>query len=246
MIASSKELADALEGSEKRDMTKAQMVRSLFRLISSDLTALGVPLFVTNHIVTDIGNPYAQFTQSGGMGITYATSAIISLSKARLKDDKADAAKQTGIIVTVRAEKNRFAKPEKAKIKINYTSGMNAYVGLEDFVSWDVCGLQKGNILTEKDFSKLTDAAKAECRQFADMDGVVVYFSPKETARNYICKHLGRAVSNTEVYSAEVFTLDVIKNIDEKVIIPTFAFGENSTELSLIDQDFEEMSGDLE
>lgn len=246
MLASSKELDDALKSSDKRDMSKAQMVRSFFRLVSSDLTTLGIPLIITNHIVTDIGSMFPQFTQSGGLGIMYSASITLSMTKAKLKDDKGDATAQTGVIVTLKAEKNRFAKPEKARIHIHYKRGMNPYIGLETFVSWDACGIQKGNILTEKEYSKLTDAAKKDCRQFASQDGELVYFSPKETARNYIAKHLGRAIEGTKFYTEDVFTPEVIAQLDENVIIPKFSFGEDSKDDSLLDIGHDEDGDDID
>lgn len=241
MIASSKELDDALSGSDKRDMTKAQMIRSFFRLVSADLTSLGIPLIITNHIVTDVGSMFPQFTQSGGLGVVYAASSIIGMTKAKLKDDKGDAGKQTGVIVTVKAEKNRFAKPEKAKIHIHYTKGMNPYVGLEEFVSWESCGIQKGNILTEKDYQKLSTSDKAKCYEFTNSENVIVYFSPKDTARNYIVKHLGRAIDNKEFFTSLTFTDAVLDELDEKVIKPKFAYGKGGEEDILIeDEEIEE------
>lgn len=245
MLASTKEIEDAKNGSDKRDMTKAQMVRSFFRIVTSDLTSLGIPLIMTNHIVTDIANPYAQFAQSGGLGVVYATSIIVSLSKAKLKDDKADAAAQTGVVVTSKAEKNRFTKPEKVKFQIHFKKGMNPYVGLLEFVSWDACGIGRGNILTQKDYNKLSDSDKANCGEFTNTDGEIVYFYPKDSARNYVCKHLGRAVSPAEFYTAQVFTQEVLEQLDENVIIPKFSLGSGYDDDSF-DEFMDDVNEDVE
>jgi len=49
-LASNKEVDDALEGKQKQDMTRAKAIKSLFRIISSDLGYLNIPLVATNHI----------------------------------------------------------------------------------------------------------------------------------------------------------------------------------------------------
>jgi hypothetical protein len=49
-LATEKETADALSGSDKRDMTKQQNLKSMFRIITTDLAELKIPLLVTNHV----------------------------------------------------------------------------------------------------------------------------------------------------------------------------------------------------
>lgn len=49
-LASSKEINDAIEGNNKQDMTRAKSLKSMFRIISSDLGFLEIPLVMTNHI----------------------------------------------------------------------------------------------------------------------------------------------------------------------------------------------------
>jgi GTPase SAR1 family protein len=49
-LASIKEIEDALEGKNKQDMSRAKAIKSLFRIISSDLGYLGIPLVCTNHV----------------------------------------------------------------------------------------------------------------------------------------------------------------------------------------------------
>lgn len=49
-LASNKEVEDALEGRNKQDMTRAKAIKSLFRIINSDLGYLNIPLIATNHV----------------------------------------------------------------------------------------------------------------------------------------------------------------------------------------------------
>ena len=49
-LASQKEIDDANEGKNKADMSRAKAIKSLFRIINSDLGYLNIPLLATNHI----------------------------------------------------------------------------------------------------------------------------------------------------------------------------------------------------
>lgn len=234
MLASSKELNDAVEGADKRDMTKAQMMRSFFRLVTSDLTGLGIPLIMTNHIVTDIGAMFPTFTMSGGLGALYATSVLISMTKGKLKDEKSDATAQTGVVTNVKSEKNRFARPKSAKIHIHFTKGFNAYIGLQDYISWENCGIEKGNILSVQEYNKLKPLEQEKAKPFY-VDQELKYFVGKETARNYVVRHLGTTVDLPNLFTGRVFTLEVLKELDEKVIKPNFAFQGGDEDLTMFD-----------
>lgn len=48
-LASNKEVEDAKEGKNKADMSRAKAIKSLFRIINSDLGYLDIPLVCTNH-----------------------------------------------------------------------------------------------------------------------------------------------------------------------------------------------------
>jgi len=48
-LASNKEVEDAKEGKNKADMTRAKAIKSLFRIINSDLGYLDIPMVCTNH-----------------------------------------------------------------------------------------------------------------------------------------------------------------------------------------------------
>jgi len=49
MLSSSKELGDITEGTEKRDMTKPQLLRGAFRVLRLKLAKARIPMIVTNH-----------------------------------------------------------------------------------------------------------------------------------------------------------------------------------------------------
>ena len=222
-----KEIDDAMSGSSAADMTRAKKIRSLFRIITNDLTGCKIPFALTNHIGVNIGGYGDPVVMGGGEGLKYSASIISCYSKAKLKQDKSDAKRQTGIVLTSKCWKNRFAQPHTVKIHISFEEGMNPYIGLHEFMSWETCGIERGNIFEEKAYEKWTDDQKAEADKFGygfEVDGKKMYFYPKATARNYVVKHLGKAIPATELFTAEVWE-PVIDTLDEKVIRPLFEFG---------------------
>ena len=238
MLATQKEIDDAISGNGAADMTRSKMIRSLFRIITSDLTGLGIPFIFTNHTYASTGM-FPTINLSGGGGLVYSASVILALSKAQIKEGLV----QTGIIVSVKTLKNRFGKPIPIKFHIRWDRGMNRFIGMEEYISWETCGIQKGNILNQKEYDKLSDKDKLEAKSFK-RDGEDVYFMGKETARNWICKHLGRGVSAAELFTEEVFSKEVLEQINENKVKPKFSYGIDANEVEdlekfLIDESFE-------
>lgn len=126
-LPSAKELADAKEGKDVRDMTRTQIIRSIFRSITLKLGILNVPMIVTNHTYDVIGSYVPTKTMSGGGGLKYAASNIINLSK---KKDR-NGTEVVGNIVKVKMEKSRFSKEQKAiELRANFEQGIERYFGL--------------------------------------------------------------------------------------------------------------------
>lgn len=219
MLATTKEIDDAISGNTAADMTRAKMVRSLFRIITSDLTGLGIPFVFTNHTYASTGM-FPTINLSGGGGLVYSASVILALSKAQIKEG----AMQTGIIVSVKTLKNRFGKPIPIKFHIRWDKGMNRFIGMEEYIDWDTCGIQKGNIITQKEYDKMSEKDQNATKPF-DIEGVTHYFVAKETARNFIVKHLGRGVSPYELFTETVFTRDVLSQINDKKVRSRFSYG---------------------
>jgi RecA/RadA recombinase len=130
MLSTDKEMADSVEGKDTRDMTRAQLIKAAFRVLTLKLGRAGIPMIVTNHVYEDVGGgPYASKVQAGGSGAIYASSTILTLSKAKERDTATN--EVTGVIVTVTATKSRFTR-ENSKIKclIRYDGGLDRYHGL--------------------------------------------------------------------------------------------------------------------
>jgi RecA/RadA recombinase len=200
MLSTDKEINDAIKGHNAADMgAKAKELRKLFRVITLDLTAAKIPLLCTNHVYA--GGGYLPTKESsGGDGPIFAMSVVSFLSKAQLKDG---AGTKTGIIVTSTLKKSRFTIPEQVKFHISFSHGMNPYVGLQDYVSWEACGIERGKFEEVKN----PETGKKES-----------IFRPSSTAQRWGVKHLGKTVASTELFTPEVFTMDVLKQLDENVI----------------------------
>ena len=209
-LATQKEIDDAKAASDKADMTRAKQIRAIFRIIAHKMGVIGATLAFSNHIYMS-NDLFSQRIQSGGKGLVYGASIILNLSKAKLKEGSDNL--QTGIVVTAEPDKNRFCKPVKVKFYISYVNGMNPYVGLEEYISFERCGIQKGKFITEKEYNK---SPNSEYIRVEKQDGEVVYFVPSETSRNY-CLDNGETISPKELFTAKTFTKERLQRLDEYI-----------------------------
>ena len=231
-LATQKEIDDAKTGSSKADMTRAKLLKSTFRIIMTQFGICKIPFLFTNHTY-QTQDLFSRQVGGGGTGPEYAASIILFLGKAKLKEG----IEQTGIIVTAKPNKNRFAKPTNIKFHISFNKGMNPYVGLEEYIGWDVCGIERGRFITEGAYAKLTDPGKADCRKHSfkkDKKEVTVYFQPSPTARKICVKHLNDAVDLNQLYTPQVLTDDVLKLIEPQVAAK-FTYGDELEQEELSD-----------
>ena len=236
-LATQKEIDDAKSASDKADMTRAKQIRAIFRIVTSKMGIIGGTFAFSNHIymTTDL---FAQTVQSGGKGLVYGASIILNLSKAKLKEGSDNT--QTGIIVTAKPEKNRFCKPVQVKFYISYVNGMNPYVGLEEYISFERCGIQRGKFITEKEYQKSPneDYIRVETPE------EVKYFVPSETARG-ICLDNGEVVPLNKLFTKQVFTKDRLERLD-KYIQDEFKYADGVTVNDLFEEDDEDGNGEIE
>ena len=231
-LATQKEIDDAKTGSSKADMTRAKLLKSTFRIIMTQFGICKIPFLFTNHTY-QTQDLFSRQVGGGGTGPEYAASIILFLGKAKLKEG----IEQTGIIVTAKPNKNRFAKPTNIKFHISFNKGMNPYVGLEEYIGWDICGIERGRFITEGAFNKLPDPGKADCRKHSftkDKKEVTVYFQPSPTARKICVKHLNDAVDLNQLYTPQVLTEDVLKLIEPQVVAK-FNYGDELEQEELSD-----------
>jgi len=128
MLSTSKEVQDATDGKETRDMTRAQVVKSIFRILSLKLGTAGIPLVVTNHTYDVVGSYIPMKEMGGGSGLKYAASTIIFLSKSKEKDGT----EIVGNIVKCKTYKSRFTKENSlVETRLFYDHrGLDKYYGL--------------------------------------------------------------------------------------------------------------------
>jgi RecA/RadA recombinase len=129
MLSTTKEMTDTTEGKETRDMTRAQIVKATFRVLTLKLGKLGVPLLITNHTYDVVGSMFPQKEMGGGSGLKYAASQIIYLSK---KKDKVGT-DVIGNIIHCKTYKSRLTKENQmVDVRLSYTKGLDRYYGLLD------------------------------------------------------------------------------------------------------------------
>ncbi len=129
MLSTMKEMTDTADGKLTRDMTRAQAVKSTFRVLTLKLGKAGIPLILTNHTYDVIGSMFPQKEMGGGSGLKYAASTIIFLSKRKVKEGT----DVIGNIVHCKLFKSRLTKENAmVDVSLNYDSGLNPYYGLVD------------------------------------------------------------------------------------------------------------------
>ena len=69
MLSTEKEITDALNDKQVRDMTKSQLVKGAFRMLTLKLGQANIPLIVTNHTYDVIGSyvPTKELGEIGGL-----------------------------------------------------------------------------------------------------------------------------------------------------------------------------------
>jgi hypothetical protein len=111
-------------------MTKSQLVKGAFRMLTLKLGQANIPLIVTNHTYDVIGAYVPTKEMGGGSGLKYAASTIIYLSKKKEKDGK----EVIGNIIKAKTHKSRLSKENKeVEIRLYYDErGLDKYYGLLD------------------------------------------------------------------------------------------------------------------
>ena len=128
MLSTEKEITDALNDKQVRDMTKSQLIKGAFRMLTLKLGQANIPMIVTNHTYDVIGSYVPTKEMGGGSGLKYAASTIIYLSKKKEKDGT----EIVGNIIKAKTAKSRLSKENKdVEIRLYYDErGLDRYFGL--------------------------------------------------------------------------------------------------------------------
>ena len=126
MLSTTKEVEDTAEGKETRDMTRAQVLKAAFRVLTLKLGRANVPMVVTNHTYESMGL-FSTKEMGGGSGLKYAASSIVYLSKKKEKDGT----DVIGNIIHCKNHKSRLTVENKmVDVRLTYDKGLDRYYGL--------------------------------------------------------------------------------------------------------------------
>ena len=107
-------------------MTKSQLIKGAFRMLTLKLGQADIPLIVTNHTYDVIGAYVPTKEMGGGSGLKYAASTIIYLSKKKGWNDNRRKSYQS------KTAKSRLSKENKdVTVRLYYDErGLDRYYGL--------------------------------------------------------------------------------------------------------------------
>ena len=166
-LASKKEVEDALDQKSVADMTRAKVLKSLWRIVTPHLTTKDIPCIAINHTYQEMAL-YPKAIMSGGTGGMYSANQVFIIGKAQEKDDDV----LVGYKFTINIEKSRFVK-EKSQLPftVTYEKGINRWSGLLELAeqSGHITKPQKGwyakvdsdGVIEEKNYRK-TDTDNRE------------------------------------------------------------------------------------
>ena len=160
MLSTEKEITDALNDKQVRDMTKSQLVKGAFRMLTLKLGQANIPLIVTNHTYDVIGSYVPTKEMGGGSGLKYAASTIIYLTKKKEKDGK----DVIGNIIKAKTHKSRLSKENKeVEIRLYYDErGLDRYYGLLELGEKHGVFKRKGNRIVVGESSVYPSAILAD------------------------------------------------------------------------------------
>ena len=129
MLSTTKEVEDTAEGKETRDMTRAQILKAAFRVLTLKLGRTKVPMIITNHTYDVVGAYMPMKEMGGGSGLKYAASTIVYLSKKKEKEGT----EVVGNIIHCKTQKSRLSKENMmVDVRLRYDTGLDKHYGLVD------------------------------------------------------------------------------------------------------------------
>ena len=128
MLSTEKEINDTLNDKMVRDMTKSQLIKGAFRMLTLKLGQANIPMIVTNHTYDVIGAYVPTKEMGGGSGLKYAASTIIHLTKKKEKDGT----EIIGNLIKAKTAKSRLSKEnQNVTVRLYYDErGLDRYYGL--------------------------------------------------------------------------------------------------------------------
>ena len=127
-LASKKEIDDALAEKSTQDMTRAKVMKSVFRMITPHLSMKDIPFLGIAHTY-DTQEMFSKKVVAGGTGLYYSADDIWILGRRQNKEGT----EIKGYDFVINVEKSRYVR-EKSIIPISVTweGGIDAYSGILD------------------------------------------------------------------------------------------------------------------
>jgi RecA/RadA recombinase len=137
MLSTNKEVKDTTEGKDVKDMTRTQLIKGAFRILTLKLAQAKVPMILTNHVYA-VFDMYSPSEIGGGSGVKYAASTIVILNKRKEKED----GQLVGLNIRANLYKSRLTKTgAEVSVLIRHDTGLQRYYGLVDIA--EKCGVFK-------------------------------------------------------------------------------------------------------
>lgn len=263
-LASNKEHEDSLKDDIKVDMTRAKAISSLFRLIAIPLNELESTLIYSNHVYADTSSFVGGNIGKGGKSREYIASTLVQFYKSGGKDDgvtkngvivRAKTGQKNRFAIPGEMQFHiDYRKGMNPYIGLPFMGlpfKQDWFIDLEK-EGWDLLGIQYGRII---DVIQMQQLAAKKGEKFSkeieqlkntsfEHNGELYYFASINIIRKLdmgglskvqiAVKHLCKEVELKDFYTDEVFTPEILKIIDDNIIIPRFSFGEG--ELSLVEE----------
>jgi len=186
MLSTTKEVEDTADGKETRDMTRAQVLKAAFRVLTLKLGKAKIPMVVTNHTYDVVGSMFPTKEMGGGSGLKYAASSIIYLSKKKEKDGT----EVVGNIVHCKNHKSRLTIENRmVDVRLTYDKGLDKYYGLLELA-------EKYDI-----FKKVS--TRYELPDGSKQFGKTILNNPEEYFTDEIMKQLDEVASKEFKYGGE-------------------------------------------
>ena len=165
MLSTSKEMEDIANDKQVRDMTKSQLIKGAFRVLTLKLGQANVPMVVTNHTYDVIGSYVPTKEMGGGTGLKYAASTIIYLTKSKERDSSKEV---IGNIIKCEAKKSRLTiEGSKVATRLFFDErGLDKYYGLLELGEQYGVFERKGNRIVINESSVYPSAILADPEKY--------------------------------------------------------------------------------
>ena len=198
-LASLKETEDAIAGKSSLDMTRAKMLKSLFRMITPRVNLKNIPLFAINHIY-HTQELYSKPIISGGQGPLLSANTAIITSRRKMADKVAGVS--IGMDFVMKIEKSRFMR-EGVRLPLSIPTGseIKRYSGL-----WDLA-LETGFLEKEGNsfiVPEIPDFPKASKKKLEDNDSFWKMMFEKTTFVKTIEENLIVSVDQTGLFKNDI------------------------------------------